>query len=269
RNLSALGRDIVVRDERLPDGRICCHVFVGDFYTHKISLQFDRPKPSSKDARPRIAIIIDDLGYDRNIAFSFIHMDLGLSFSILPSAPFTELIVREVNRQRSEVILHLPMETKDYPSVDPGPGALLLSMDENKIKSVLDRNLRWIRGAKGVNNHMGSAFTENREKMLVLLRELKKRGLFFIDSRTSSDTVGLELARKIGLPAAERRIFIDNNLAYKAMKIQMDRLLSAARHSGAAIAIGHPHKETLRILEEYRSKIMTEFQVVPVSDLVS
>ena len=133
---------------------------------------------------------------------------------------------------------------------------------------MLEQDLEDVPGAKGVNNHMGSSFTENREKMLIVLKELKKRNLFYIDSRTTSDTVGFKLARDMGLPAAKRSVFLDNDLAPKSIRIQLERLLSMARHSGFAIGIGHPHKETLEILREYQSGIKTEFYVVHVSELV-
>ncbi len=221
-----------------------------------------------EDARPKVAIIIDDLGYDPDLAFSFIQLDLPLCFSVLPHAPFTGLVVQEANDEGCEVMLHLPMEPKDYPSVDPGPGALFLSMAEHEIIEILDQDLREVPGARGVNNHMGSSFTENRDKMLVVLKELKKRRLFYVDSLTTSGTVGFDLAREIGLAAARRSVFIDNDLTPKAIRKQMEQLLSIARRSGSAIGIGHPHKETLRVLEEYYSRVKHEFQVVPVSALV-
>lgn len=269
RELAALRREIRVRKEKISDSRSILHVFAKGFHTHKITLTFDYHEPSVGDARPRIAIIIDDLGYDSDMAFSFIRLDLPLSFSILPCAPFTDLVAQEANRAGCEILLHLPMEPKKYPSINPGPGAVFLSMDEHEIRQILDKDLKEIPGVCGVNNHMGSSFTEDREKMLVVLKELKKRRLFYIDSRTTRGTVGLKLARDIGLPAARRNVFLDNDLTPKAIRLQMERLLNMARHSGSAIGIGHPHIETLKVLEEYSPKIKAEFQIVPVSELVS
>jgi len=267
-DLTALGPEISYRYEKMPDNGIVCHIFAQDFYTHKIVLSFERRRLPVKDVRSRVAIIIDDLGYDPDIALAFIQLDLPLSLSVLPSAPFTDLIVREATEKGCELIMHLPMEPKHYPSVNPGPGALFLSMEEQEILQMLEQDLGDVPGAKGVNNHMGSSFTENREKMLIVLKELKKRNLFYIDSRTTSDTVGFKLARNMGLPAAKRSVFLDNDLAPKSIRIQLERLLSMARHSGFAIGIGHPHKETLEILREYQSGIKTEFYVVHVSELV-
>ncbi len=115
---------------------------------------------------------------------------------------------------------------------------------------------------------MGSSFTENREKMQVILQELKKRGLFYVDSRTTMRTVGFEQAKKIGLPTAERTVFLDNSPDPKAICVQIERLLEIAENFGSAIGIGHPYNETLETLEKYQNKLREEFDVVPVSDLV-
>jgi hypothetical protein len=161
------------------------------------------------------------------------------------------------------------MEPRNFPSVNPGPGALFVSMEEDEMIRILDQDLREIQGVQGVNNHMGSLFTEDESKMLIILKALKRRNLFFVDSRTTSGTVGFKLAKKIGLPTAGRSVFLDNDLSQKAIKIQIERLCNMARHTGFAIGIGHPHKETLEVLEEYCSKIKAEFCVVPVSELLS
>ena len=269
RDLKELDPEISFRYEKTSGNGIVFHINAQGFHTHKIVLGFDSRRLPVKDVRSRVAIIIDDLGYDPDIALSFIQLDLPLSLSILPSAPFTELIVRKAAENGCELILHLPMEPKHYPSVNPGPGALFLSMDEQEIRQVLDQDLKDIPGARGVNNHMGSSFTENPDKMLIVLKELKNRSLFYIDSRTTSKTIGFKLARDIGLPSARRSVFLDNDLALKAIRIQLERLLSMARHSGFAIGIGHPHKETLEVLREYQLGMKSEFHVVNVSELVS
>jgi polysaccharide deacetylase 2 family uncharacterized protein YibQ len=222
-----------------------------------------------KRAKPRIAFIVDDLGYDPEIATAFLKLDLSLSLSVLPSAPFTELIAREVNKRDRELMVHLPMEPKGYPSVDPGPGALLIHMSEPEIQRILDQDLKQIPGARGVNNHMGSSFTENREKMGFILQELKRRNLFYVDSLTTCRTVGFKLAKEMGVPAGKRNVFLDNELSAESITAQMERLLNVARRSGRAIGILHPHEETLEVLKAYHSRMKAEFDVVSVSDLVS
>ena len=268
--LANLGRGISVRKEKRPDGRIICRVHVNEFFTHKISLIY-RPQQASlpKKERPKVAIIIDDLGYDSAVASSFLDLDLPLSLSVLPSAPFTDRIVREGNEKRAELMVHMPMEPKDYPSVNPGPGALLVGMSDHEISEVLQRDLKEIPGARGVNNHMGSFFTENTDKMRIVFRELKRMRMFYVDSRTTSDTICIDLAREMGVAFARRNVFLDNDLSPSAIRMQVERLLSMARHSGHAIGIGHAHWETLKILRDYAPRIKKEFEVVPVSKLVS
>jgi uncharacterized protein len=218
--------------------------------------------------RARVAIIIDDVGHDPKIARSFIQMDQPLSLSVLPLASHTELIVKEAAARGTELLLHLPMEPKGYPAVHPGPGALFTGMRDEEIRRILHEGLKQVPGARGVNHHMGSAFTEDKGKMSVVLTELKEKNLFYVDSRTTSSSTALELARDLGLPTAERHVFLDNDLDPDAIKIQFEKLLSMARQSGAAIGIGHAHKETAEVLGRVLSRLGEEFELVPVSDLV-
>jgi len=225
-------------------------------------------RDARRDCRPKVSIIIDDLGHNQDLDLSLIRLDLPLSLAILPCAPFTDVMVREATRKGCEILLHQPMEPKDYPCVNPGPGALLLSMNDHEIRGILDRNLRQIPGARGVNNHMGSSFTENREKMSLFLRELKRRNLFFIDSRTTKGTVGFEQAKKMGVRAAQRTVFLDNNIDPEVICQQMERLLRFARQAGVAIGIGHPYGETVEMLSKYQDRLRREVDIVPVSEIV-
>jgi polysaccharide deacetylase 2 family uncharacterized protein YibQ len=270
-SLSKLGPKVRLREKKRAGGKVVWRVYADDLFTHKITLAFlpHLTPPPPQTVRPKVAIIIDDLGYDAEIASSLIRLNLGLSLSVLPSAPFTEQIVREGNRQGRELMVHMPMEPKNYPSVKPGPGALLLSMDESEIRRILRHDLKQIAGAKGVNNHMGSSFTEHADKMRIVFEELKKSSMYYVDSRTSGGTVCLDLAREVGLPAAKRNVFLDNDLNPSAIRMQLERLLSIARHSGRAIGIAHPHRETIKVLKEYLPKINKEFDVVPASALVN
>jgi hypothetical protein len=265
--INKAGPSLNLRKTEESDNEIILHILIGDFLTHKIIIKIKEKEPSSQYFRPKIAIIIDDLGYESDLAFEFLDLDFLITFSILPYGPFTEIISQKAIENGHEVLLHLPMEPKNYPSINPGPGALLLSMQEKEICSTLNQALLEVKGVRGISNHMGSLFTENREKMVIVLKELKKKGLFFIDSRTTSGTIGFQEANKIGVPAASRNVFLDNDLDIKAIEMQMKRLLNIARHSGSAIAIGHPHKETLEVLKEYFPQIKNDFELVPVSEL--
>jgi len=267
--LSQLKPKINCKTEYLSQREIVCHIYALGFYTHKIRLICEEYQKAVHQDLPKIAIIIDDLGYDNDIAISFGQLDLPISLSVLPLAPYTKSIVNEANKRGYELILHLPMEPKNYPYLNPGPGALLTKMDENEIRNTIRDHLKRMSGVRGVNNHMGSYFTERDDKMTIVLKELKKRNLFFIDSRTTSQTVAFGLAKKIGVPVANRSVFLDNNLSPKAIRFQMERLLGIARHSGTAVGIGHPYKETLRVLKSYLQTLKTDVKVVYVSKLAS
>lgn len=221
-----------------------------------------------KDERPKVAIIIDDLGYDPQLASDFVHLGLPLTLSILPATPFGRSIGREARKGGMEVLLHQPMEPADYPVSDPGPGALLVSMSEADIRRVLNDNLKMVPGAKGINNHMGSGFTADREKMRMFIRVLKKRDLFFVDSRTTRESVALDEAKRLGVRCRSRDIFLDNRLDPLSVNQQLDRLLKIAEKTGGAIGIGHPHRVTLGVLTENRRRLERKVQVVPVSMLV-
>lgn len=267
--LSSVKPKVSFETEKIMENEIVYHIFALGFYTHKLILIYEGYYDLSRKGLSKIAIIIDDLGYDYGLAKSFMQLDLPICLSILPLAPHTERIVSEANKRGREIMLHLPMEPKNYPSLNPGPGALLTSMDEREIRRILKNRLERISGVKGVNNHMGSSFTGRPDKMGVVLSELRMRHLFFIDSRTTSETVAFSLAKEMGVPAAKRSVFLDNDLSPKAIKIQMERLLGIARHSGSSIGIGHPNKGTLKVLKQYLPKLKNEVKVVPVSELVS
>ena len=266
--LNPLGPQISLKTMEVEDREILSHVSVLGLNTHRIRLIYGRHEEESYEGLPKIALIIDDLGYDVDMAISFFQLEMPLTFSVLPIAPHTETIVQEAKRRGRELMLHLPMEPKNYPSLNPGPGALLTEMDETEIRRTLEAHLSRIEGSRGVNHHMGSRFTERNDKMGIVLRELKKRNLFYIDSRTTKETVALEMAKKMGLPSGRRHVFLDNELSPKRIRFQVERLLGMARRSGSAIGIAHPHRETLEALKEYQHRLEKGVKVVPASELV-
>ena len=259
---------ITCKNRRLSRYESAYHLFALGLYTHKLILRHDVFKKPTPWELPKVGIIIDDLGYDYDMALRLMELDLPLSMAVLPIAPHTKEIVSEVKKRALELMLHLPMEPKNYPAVNPGPGALLASMDDDQIRYLVDDHLKRISGVRGVNNHMGSLFTERRDKMGVVFDELRKRHLFFIDSKTTNHSLAFSLAKDMGIPVAGRSVFLDNDSSPKALKFQMERLLGFATHSGSAIGIGHPNRETLRILKHYLPKLNNEFEMVPVSELV-
>lgn len=237
-------------------------------YTHRIRLRIEeRSAPVGDKRKPRVAIIVDDLGYDRELARAFAEVDLPLCFSVLPMAPRSEDVACVAETRRRELMLHIPMEPKGYPELNPGPGALLNRMDEGEIRAMVIRHLKELPGATGANNHMGSSFTEHAEQMAVVLEELGREGLFFVDSKTSGHSVAYRLAREMGIRTARRNVFLDNESSEEAIARQLDRLLSIARHQGTAVGIAHPFPGTLDALKHEACRLKGVVEVVPVSEI--
>ena len=267
--IAALGSPVEITSVKQAPTQITFYIYCTGLFTHRLNLVGDGISLPQRSPRPKVGIIIDDLGYDSALANAFIGLDIPLTLSVLPFTPNSRAITQRARQAGRETMLHLPMEPINYPSVNPGDGVLLLSMDKETILEVLNDDLRQTPFIVGVNNHMGSRFTENEEKITIVLEELKKRNLYFVDSRTTSGTVAFRTAQKMAMKAAKRDIFLDNDLSEHALKIQMERLLSLARHKGQAIGIGHPHQETLHLLREYQSNFAHETEVVPISKLVN
>ena len=226
-------------------------------------------KPSTVPGRPKVAIIIDDLGYDHNMAAKFISLDAALTFAVLPHSPFQKKIADLAHAKGKQTMLHLPMEPNKYPSVNPGPGTLLSTMPPDELIAQLEENLDAVPHIKGVNNHMGSKFTTGSDQMNQVFSVLKQRGLFFVDSRTTSLTVCRPSARLFQLPFAQRDVFIDHFQKADFIRKQLKDLVRVARRNGYAVGIGHPHAITYRILKELLPEIQNQVQVVPASEIVS
>lgn len=228
----------------------------------------DKIKTVPGQGKPLVAIVIDDIGYDRAMADQFLSMDATLTFSILPYSPFSTEIASKAENKGYELMLHLPMEPNEYPQVDPGPGALLTSMSPDELIRQLNLDLDQLSGLKGVNNHMGSRLTASSERMRQVFSILKKRGLYFIDSRTSAETVANKSAHLLHVPFAERDIFIDHFDDPSFIRKQLDRLVIRARQQGYAVGIAHPHPNTVAAMKEFIPRMKKEVELVPASMVV-
>ncbi len=215
--------------------------------------------------KPEIALVIDDLGLDKPRTRRAIGLAGPITLSFLSYATGLKRQTAAARRAGHEIFLHMSMEP-DSTTVDPGPNVLLTGLGREELL----RRLRWgldsFEGYVGVNNHMGSRFTKDREGMTLVLGELSHRGLAFLDSRTSSRTMGAELARRMGVPYAERNIFIDNDADPAAIRARLAETERFAANNGVAIAIGHPRQNTLDVLEPWLAGIKAKgFQLVPMS----
>ncbi len=268
RSLSALGRSVSITSTQ-KSGSLWIEVKVSDRVTHQLTFVSSLPSSAKLGVRPRIAIVIDDLGGENKISQELLRWDLPITFSILPFAPFSKKLAREAHRKGKEVILHLPMEPHGYPQVRPGEGVLLEEMDEASFLRQLSKDIEAVPYVKGVSNHMGSRLMEDPEKMKIVFSELKRRDLFFLDSRTTPQTVGPQIAQSVGLKVLERNIFIDNSLTEEDIKRQLEELIQVSISRGKAIGIGHPHASTVKFLKEIVPEMKKKgIEVVPLSAMM-
>jgi len=216
---------------------------------------------------PMVAIIIDDMGYHGRIGRDLLALNLNLTFSFLPGAPFTKQQEETAWVKGRTVMLHLPMQAKSS-RWNPGPGAIYSSFSPQRIRSVVLEDLKSVPHAVGCNNHMGSGFTENRKGMREVLAVLKEQRLFFIDSFTTSASIGMAEARMMGVATARRQVFLDNVQDVGRICRQLDHLLALARDHGQAIGIAHPHRATLEALRRCGSGIGKRADLVGVDRLV-
>ena len=220
------------------------------------------------DERPRIAVVIDDLGVDIARTRRAMEMSGPLTLSFLAYAnnlgPQTE-----VGRKNGhEIWLHVPMEPGSL-DVDPGPNVLLTGLPPKKLLSILRWNLDQLKNYVGINNHMGSRFTAEANSMRIIMGELKRRGLAFLDSITTPKSFGTKIAREIGVPVTQRNIFLDHNNDFSAVNRQLSLVEMLAKRQGRAIAIGHPRETSLKALKLWLKTLDTKgFQLVPVSSLL-
>ena len=207
-------------------------------------------QPILPPPKARVAIIIDDLGAGDSVTHDLLEVNRPLTFSFLPHLPHSRQIAKEAFEGGQEVMLHLPMEPYGYPKTNPGPGALFMEMAPHEIRTKVLDDLKAISHVKGVNNHMGSRMTEDEIMMEIFLEEIQKEGLFFIDSRTTQKSVAYRVARRLGMRAAYRQVFLDNVNELGYIKAQLRLLAKAALDQGQAIGIGHPCRNTVRAIRE-------------------
>ena len=218
--------------------------------------------------RPAVSIIIDDLG-DRAADRAVLALPPQVALSILPHTPHGKRLAQDGAARGHEVLLHLPMEAVDGRS--PGPGMLTDALDQDALLARLWAGLASVPGARGVNNHMGSRLTRQPRQMRWVMTALRARGdLFFVDSRTTHETVAFQVAGDFGLPRAERDRFLDNVVSREAVRAELLALVEEARAQGTALGIGHPHPQTLDALAELLPQLdALGVDLVPVATLIA
>lgn len=214
-----------------------------------------------------VALVIDDLGRRVEDVARLAALGVPLSYAVLPFESHTSEVLAAVERIGGEILLHLPMEGRD--GANPGPGALRVGMPEAELVAATRAAMEAVPGAVGVNNHMGSVLSADASSMRAVLAEIAGDGVYFLDSRTTAESVAYPAARQLGMAAAERDVFLDGELDAGAVRRQFYRVLEVARETGAGIAIGHPHEVTMGVLEEEVPRaVELGYRFVVVSALV-
>ncbi len=217
--------------------------------------------------RDRIAVLIDDLGTNFKEFERLRRIDSHLSFAILPFQPYSVKIAKKAHFYHQDVLLHLPMEPENHHR--PGKGAIDHLMTKEEIVRQVRLDLGALPYVQGVNNHMGSRITADREEMVLVLKEVRAKELFFVDSRTTAESIAYIVAHDIGIKSAERQVFLDDSDRPEDIRKELLRLVHLAHQRGSAIAIGHPRSNTMKALEEFIPHLPEEeIELVPISTLV-
>jgi polysaccharide deacetylase 2 family uncharacterized protein YibQ len=213
---------------------------------------------------------MDDMGSSLEVLDELIALGRQVNVSVLPYSPHAAETARIAHENGLEVLLHLPLESlNNHADMTNTEGLILAGMTEPDILRSFETSWRRVPFARGVNNHMGSRFTAERDLMRIILRPLKEKGLFFVDSRTTAKTVALDEARKMGIPATERDVFLDADEDRGRIRGRLIELFQKARKKGHAVGICHPFPETLAVLRtSFQLLDIYGLEAVPVSRLV-
>jgi polysaccharide deacetylase 2 family uncharacterized protein YibQ len=218
--------------------------------------------------KPRISLIIDDLGDSLRLGLRAVRLPGDVTCAFLPHTTYARQLAIAAHRRAKEIMLHLPMQSEEGKAL--GPGGLTLNMTHAEFIRTVNSDLKSIPYVSGVNNHMGSLITQHPGDMLWLMQAINRHGgLFFVDSRTTEFTVAQRIAQESGVPNLRRDVFLDNDQRLAAIAAQFSHLIALAKRRGSAVAIGHPHPNTLRFLERELPRLSAEgIELVSISDLI-
>jgi len=224
------------------------------------------PHPKAK-SRGKVAIVIDDVGYDLSLLRQFLQLDASLTFSILPNLPYSTASAELVEREGETFILHMPMQPEgDFPM---DASFITVDLSPSQVAARIEKALRSVPGARGMSNHMGSLATQNEAIMTAVMSSLAKHNLFFLDSLTSPRSLGEKCALKAGVPVLKRDVFLDNEEDPQYVLGQIEKLALLALKKGEAIGIGHLRKTTLEGLKLALPYLAGKaIEVVPLNELL-
>jgi len=219
-------------------------------------------------AGPRLAIVLDDAGNSLDVCRQLAPLPVELAVAVLPNTPHASAVADCLRAQGRELLLHLPMQPIPGEGSDPGPGAIDVGLSQAEVAACLGRALDRVPGVLGVNNHMGSLATADAPTMVALARALRGTGLFFLDSRTTPESVAETAMREAGVPFLRRGLFLDVVDEPGAISRALQEAVDLARSEGSAVAIGHVHEQTLTVLSAELPRLAGRVTLVRPSTLL-
>jgi len=219
------------------------------------------------ETRAYIALIIDDIGYNESLGARAIALPGAVTYAVLPHTPFGLELATAAHSNHKELMLHAPMSNlADMPL---GPGGLTMELSQEEFMQTLFTALDSIPNLRGLNNHMGSALTEQETPMRWVMAALKERDLYFVDSYTTAKSVAGRIANEVQIPTLTRNVFLDNEADFENIDIEFKRLLDLAKERGSAVGIGHPYEATLEYLEQAIPALAAEnIELISVSSML-
>lgn len=216
-------------------------------------------------AQNKLAIVIDDVGYHPKEDAAVLAMPREISVAIIPSAPYAAARNREAKAQGHDILIHMPMQPVSQMKIEPG--GLTLGLSEQEVAARVHAAKAVVSNAIGMNNHMGSAATADPQLMAALMRALRQEQLFFLDSRTIGRSVAGKMAKENGVKSLDRHIFLDDSNELAEVSRQFQAAVQYARKHGTAIAIGHPRKNTVAVLQQGLRNLPSDVQLVGMGAL--
>ena len=234
----------------------------------------DEPRPrrtarqtAKRTGHARLAIVLDDAGNSPGDAESLAFLPPQVAVAVLPNAAHARSVAQELARQGREVLVHLPMEPEPNGGVGPGEGAILVGLSAGEVQRRVHAARAAVPGAVGVNNHMGSRATSDEPTMTAVMAALAGQGLYFLDSRTTAASLALSAARRAGIPAAQRDVFLDVVADEQAVRRALGEAVHIALVNGSALAIGHVHPATVAVLRGELDRLPGGVELVAPSRL--
>lgn len=250
--------------------------FVTDTVYFYHNLNLDKPdkdikkeKTVTRSHHGKLAIIIDDCGYDVDLVQRLVNLHAPFSFAIIPYRDYSSDSLHVINGGGQVAMLHLPMEPMDASAMSEGKSTVLTSMDDKRIMQLTGEMIKSLPGISGVNNHQGSKATSDERTMRVVLKEIKRQGLFFVDSNTYAKSLGDKLAADMGVPTGRNNIFLDNSTNEDEIIKKIWQAAAIADKYGSAIAICHARPHTVNAWEQVMGEVKASgLQLVPVTEVL-